>query len=1173
MRNIKYIFLFIVATIMPQMVWAGQYAGVPDGDGTSSSPFLIGDAKELAWFRNRVNHENYNNRVYYAELLNDIDLSSECSESLVQSWTPIGATNTNNGFLGHFDGKNHVITGLYIYSNSYDQGLFGVNKGTIKNLGVEGKLHLSGGYRGGTICGNNNGGTITHCYSKAEVSGNDNVGGIAGTNSGKIENCYNHGNIKAMVNNSSMEAGGICGTNTGTVEYCYNIGEVTANFYAGGICGNNSDDIGVIQDCYSTGSLAGAFSGFDNTAVNSEVITMAQIVSGELAYKLNEGTTDGSQAWYQKLGDGGNAYPVLIASGNNDDTVYGFYLHGESIMSFSNNGDDVKHTIAFNADGMDETHGYHHASYTTTGWVWTDNEDLTSASASITFTCSVCGDVKTPEITVTNDADRPNTAASCGVEGHNYYVATGTLVNKPISDKHEQVLPAYPLHAHFDEYGFCDVCHRYYLAPELGADGYYQLTLPAHLHWFAEFVNTYDEQTNTYPNINANARMMNDIDAMCSEDFQWTPIAQCHSGCWSNQCICGYKGTFEGNGKTVTNLYIGSQSSEYDKGFIGHTNHEGVLKDLTIKSSTIEVEGPESSALREGSVGAFIGVHRGTVSGCSNYVPVKGTYQVGGIVGYVISDKSATIDGCNNFGDVFSSGSFIGGIVGHTGHDNGSPYHNIISCVNKGNVSSESGYGVGGIVGYCQDVPLSLQIINCENHGTIKSNASGDAKVGGIVGFNRFATFENVLNTGDVIAKGDMVGGICGYSSAANYTKYVNCYNTGNVSTTYSNANIGGIVGMVEALYSESRHNFTNVYNKGVISCPSSEYAGTFGGWARRGGIFKNCFALEQEGMNFLGARDNEFTFENTGNVDAEYFASGEMAWLFNNSSDAEPVWYQAIGVDAAPTFEQSPTAIVHYDGSKYYNDLKNIPSLDVLDATAYDAPLACTVDELTYTHSFDNSGAWYSYYVPFEMPVEELTAKGVKVAYINGIHQYDDDEDGTIDRTDLEVFYVKNGKLRANYPYLVKTNAAKEVTISLSNVTVQPSVSNTISLSTAVADYYITGTYTGITAQEAAANGWLAVGMDSEGKSALVAPSNNIRAQRWYLGIKEKDSPVLSGAAASAAKAFRIVVKDEATSIQSATEAEGYRLKTTGIYNLNGQRVNANHRGIVIKNGKKVMQ
>jgi len=58
--------------------------------------------------------------------------------------------------------------------------------------------------------------------------------------------------------------------------------------------------------------------------------------------------------------------------------------------------------------------------------------------------------------------------------------------------------------------------------------------------------------------------------------------------------------------------------------------------------------------------------------------------------------------------------------------------------------------------------------------------------------------------------------------------------------------------------------------------------------------------------------------------------------------------------------------------------------------------------------------------------------------------------------------------------------------------------------------------------------------------------------------------------ASGSNSAATLIFVFEDANGIQSATEATDYRVQTTGAYNLQGQKVNNNFRGIVIKNGKK---
>ena len=193
-------------------------------------------------------------------------------------------------------------------------GLFGCSDGRIKNVGVVGSYFNGKGYVGG-VCGVNHG-TIVNCYNTSTVNGVFYVGGISGYNRDrKIENCYNTGAISA----SNYVAGGIVGYNCfATVNNCFSSGEVTAPDRAGGVCGFN--DISTISNCYYNsklfkGDAVGKSSG--STEENVSAKTATQFTSGEVAYLLSNGVTDGTQVWYQTLGTDG--YPTLD---NTHGTVY-----------------------------------------------------------------------------------------------------------------------------------------------------------------------------------------------------------------------------------------------------------------------------------------------------------------------------------------------------------------------------------------------------------------------------------------------------------------------------------------------------------------------------------------------------------------------------------------------------------------------------------------------------------------------------------------------------------------------------------------------------------------------------------------------------------------------------------------------------------------------------------
>ncbi|MBO6243998.1 MAG: Ig-like domain-containing protein [Clostridia bacterium] len=188
--------------------WNGTtVSGSLSGHGTQSDPYLIKNASDLSYMRNRVNAGttakiNSSDSVYaynaYYRVVNDIKLNTDAAWNAVsdftnssqtanlKQWTPIGnyGSNTNLKFSGTFDGNNKTISNLYINSSNKFQGLFGAVSGTkIYNLEVE-----------GNIIGSNNGiGGIT--------------GGINGNDKTLIDNCTN----RCKIITSGQSVGGIAG--------------------------------------------------------------------------------------------------------------------------------------------------------------------------------------------------------------------------------------------------------------------------------------------------------------------------------------------------------------------------------------------------------------------------------------------------------------------------------------------------------------------------------------------------------------------------------------------------------------------------------------------------------------------------------------------------------------------------------------------------------------------------------------------------------------------------------------------------------------------------------------------------------------------------------------------------------------------------------------------------
>ena len=208
---------------------------------------------------------------------------------------------------------------------------------------------------------------LENCENRSSVKGTGNVGGIAGSSFERnIKRCTNYGTVE---NGRNRYIGGIIGYAYGiSIEDCANYGNITsAGPGAGGIAGSTMDN-NSIQNVFSygdvtytntSGIIIGHVGGtltakgivaynkealLNNSSENIKIVgagsltledgkveadvvkafTKQQIKSGEVAWLLNGSTsvpTEGSTlAWYQKLGENGDEYPVLTPKDGN--TVY-----------------------------------------------------------------------------------------------------------------------------------------------------------------------------------------------------------------------------------------------------------------------------------------------------------------------------------------------------------------------------------------------------------------------------------------------------------------------------------------------------------------------------------------------------------------------------------------------------------------------------------------------------------------------------------------------------------------------------------------------------------------------------------------------------------------------------------------------------------------------------------
>ncbi len=141
-----------------------------------------------------------------------------------------------------------------------------------------------------------------------------------------------------------------------------------------------------------------------------------------------------------------------------------------------------------------------------------------------------------------------------------------------------------------------------------------------------------------------------------------------------------FVGTFDGDGFTISGLYINQPAIDYQGLF-------GYVSGATIEKFT--VSGSVTGAKYAGSI-VGLGAESSMISFCLNEANVSGTNTVGGIAGAI--DSSSVIKGCGNVADIETSGYSAGGITGSL-----DSYSYVVSCYNLGDVSG--GATIGGIAG------------------------------------------------------------------------------------------------------------------------------------------------------------------------------------------------------------------------------------------------------------------------------------------------------------------------------------------------------------------------------------------------------------------------------------------------------------------------------------------
>jgi len=226
------------------------------------------------------------------------------------------------------------------------------------------------------------------------------------------------------------------------------------------------------------------------------------------------------------------------------------------------------------------------------------------------------------------------------------------------------------------------------------AQGIYNVEEPSQLAWVAQQVNggnTFEGKT---------IKLAKDINL---SNGLWTPI-----GNNANT----FKGTFDGDGKTISNLFIAMGNTNEPAGLFGYLNN-GTIKNFTIDNADIE-------AYTDGGVAAVVGkiFNTGTVEDVTvKNADIESNRRAGAIAG----NSYGAIKNCvaeaiaikltpdaETRAIVYDNGDKAGGIVGFSALDN----ENEISGNTAKDIVLEGYRDMGGIAGCAKAAKVTNNTVN-----------------------------------------------------------------------------------------------------------------------------------------------------------------------------------------------------------------------------------------------------------------------------------------------------------------------------------------------------------------------------------------------------------------------------------------------------------------------------
>lgn len=752
MQHLKHLLLtFLLAMASAVGAWAVT-AVKPAGTGTSAQPYQIATPANLLWMQQRFNSKVDADYVYLSHfvLTDDIDMSTLCSAT-VGNWASMGNVSSSYPFQGTFDGQGHTISNLYSHGSA-NCGLFAyIGTCTIKDLTLANVDIQTTGSSVGALanCGAMTEGTIPH-VTNVRVTGtmttsNRRIGAIMGDYAhGIIERCVNEANITSTYDGTVYLGGFVGSLSKGklTITGCTNKGNITdaSGSVVGGFIGCASHDCD-ITDCLNLGNVTGSTSYSNGVGGIIGEVNLSASGTVRITNCLNMGNVAGYNSCTYIAGNvrNGSAYD------GGDCFINDCYWNADATLTRYRSGTNI------NQWEYCGTVGSSIGSLTADRCAGLTAAQLASGEAAFRLQNGHTNTAWGQNLAAAQPYPVPSTTnrvyANGDIDCTGHFLGTA-FTNSPASG---QMLD----HNIVD--GICTACDMCEAPTKVG--DWYEVANTGQFCSFRDMCNAGNNYTTR------NLRLTGDINlaAVCGPTKgNWVPFKV-------------FNGTFDGQGHTISGLYIHTTNEGDYAGLIKEAENASTFRNIIL--TDVDIDNSTSSS----STAAFLA--RGC-NGCTlEYITVrngsiKGTHIVGAIAAQ--SGYSQSIHHLTNGADV--TGDYeAGGIIGYlTGPG-------MANCKNTGNVAGNK--IVGGIAARMDAASVSM----CSNSGNI---SSAEYCAGGICGSaSPYArTITDCLNTGSVTGKSD-AGGII---SHGNLMAISHCLNTGNVACTSSgNPSVGSIIGTV----------------------------------------------------------------------------------------------------------------------------------------------------------------------------------------------------------------------------------------------------------------------------------------------------------------------------------------------------------------------------------------